>query len=433
MLAFGLLFLSVACTTQPLIEDAKLNLAKQNYNQALKQIQKALEEQPKNADAYYYRGYIHWKIAQGKKKPAARSQNYTVMHNALTKAKTLYEEQNRAPKEYRDIDPLLQSEWSSEHNSGVQILEKQSESGSTNAGQLDLAIAHLTNATTLIPDSLVSYRMLALAYEQKGATAKLLSTLDHLQEQSDTDLSDQYHNRIAQALLKEGLTDSAYSYYQQHQSLFESDSPVPVSLAQRYIQQQDHERSVELLTPLQEQHPDSLTYLMNLGAEQYLWAKEQTQQLRHRLDLRFDRMLEQDSTIKVDTVAQLADSQRVQLWSDSLHATYDHIQLLLAGSEAHYLRAGTLNPDNLDVLTAVGTYFHNASRVYQKLLPYVHQQERAEISQTIDDYLTTALPYMERVAEENPKNIKIWEALYHAYTYMNMTEKANEAFQKAEL
>lgn len=433
MLAFGLLFLSAACTTQPLVEDAKLNLAKQNYNQALKQLQKAIQEKPENAEAYYYRGYIQLKLAQGKSNPAKRKQNYTVMHDALTKAKTLFEEQNRAPKESLDIDPLLQSQWSREHNAGVKILKENQDEANANEKKLTLAIAHLNNATILIPDSLISHQMLVLAYEQIGETEQLLSSLKYLRQHADDKLSDEFNSRIARALLKEGLTDSAYTYYQKHSSSFGRGSSVPVELSERYIEQNNHQRAIELLTQLKKEQPDSVSYLINLGAQQYLFARSQATQLTQALQTRFDSLSSQDSSFNATTIDELSAQQRDTLWTDSLSEKLTDIGDLLAEAEFNYIRAGTLSPDDIKVLTGVGTYFHNASRLFSNLTPYVYPDERAELQSRVRDYLTTALPYLERVAEEQPDNTTIWKALYHAYSYMSMTSKADAAFQKAGL
>ncbi|MGM0589700.1 MAG: tetratricopeptide repeat protein [Bacteroidota bacterium] len=428
ILAFGLLFLS-ACTTQPLIEEAKLNLAKQQYGQSLKNLSQAIEESPENADAFYYRGYIHSQIASNKSNPAKRLGNYEKMRAALLKAQQLYRDQKRSNQESADIVPLLQSTWSIEHNAGVALLEKDN----PNEDQLANSIAHLTNATTIIPDSLVSHQMIALAYEKSEKSTELLSKLKYIRDHTEGKQSKEFHIRIVRTMLQEGQTDSAYAYYQQHNSALSDQHNITGILAQRYIQQEEHPRAIQLLNGLKEQYPDSVQILQNLGAQQYALAKRQAEQLQLDLQSRLDSLRNVDSLRYRVSLDSLPDQTKSSLWTDSLDATFANIEQQLAGGEYNYLRAGNLTQDDMTVLREVGIYFHNASKIYLTLAPYVSSQQYETTSGLIEDYIKTALPYLERVTEIQPQDTDIWKALYHAYSYLGMTPKADEAFKKANL
>jgi hypothetical protein len=85
----------------------------------------------------------------------------------------------------------------------------------------------LTNATTIIPDSLVSHQMLALAYEKAGKTDSLLNKLAYIRDLSPGVQSNTFHERIARALLEEGQTDSAYTYFRSHPEAFRENHAIP--------------------------------------------------------------------------------------------------------------------------------------------------------------------------------------------------------------
>jgi hypothetical protein len=170
-----------------------------------------------------------------------------------------------------------------------------------------------------------------------------------------------------------------------------------------------------------------------LGAQQFALAKRHTQNLSNQLDQRLDSLQQADSTTYATPPDSLNDQQIDQIWTDSLHTTFADIENLLAGGEYNYLRAGNLAQNRLPVLREVGLYFHNASKLYLTLTPYLSSNVEQRTQGLIEDYLQTALPYLERVADQQSEDTMIWRALYHAYSYLGMTPKADEAFPKANL
>jgi len=110
------------------------------------------------ANLLYQKGHYLTKLAQKINNPQERTPLYKNAQQVLeetSRSKTASTSLNEKARE------LLNVSWSHEHNKGVKLMQNDSTIDSSRFKQ---AAAHFTNATVIIPDSAISYKMGARAY-----------------------------------------------------------------------------------------------------------------------------------------------------------------------------------------------------------------------------------------------------------------------------
>ena len=401
--AFGLFF---GCTQEPAIQEAKLNLNRENYQEAVRSANRAIKEKPESPEAYYYHGVIHYRIAQQKVNPSKRKRNYRFMRGSLSQAKQLYEKQELPAKEQRDINPLLQEAWSDEHNSGVRILKNDT---SMTDDLLTNAIAHLENATTIIPDSTISLEALANAYYKADQYQRAITTFEKL-VQKDTLEKDGIWEKLAYLHLEQGNAEEATRYYSKAEAAFTENVNVIHGLANAYISQSNHNKSVPLLRDLVQRAPNNLEYRMTLGTELYYFARQKL-----------------DSVIAHKSTASYTDSTFEAMMQQKRQ---DADQLLME-AEQHFLKAVSLDRKNPEVLQTTATFHQNTAALYKQLREALPEEERQSTNQLIDTHLEAAIPYYQNLVDSQQETKPYWDNLFQIYSYLGQTEKAEEALQKA--
>lgn len=413
VLIFGLFF---GCTSHPLIEEAKLELSNGTYGNALKVINKAIEQEPDNPSAHYYRGFIYYNIAQSRKNIAKRTPAYRNMRKSLIRSDTLYHQQRTSARERRDIPDLIQSAWSTEHNAGVQTLENDKQN-------LPLALAHFTNAVTIQPDSLISHEMMAETYFRMDSLAQATRTLEHIRSEFADTVSPDHIMRLVYLYTRQDSLNKATDLYLSADSLFADSTDLLQQLASYHLQRDNYQQAVDLLTELIDHKPQDADLRLAMGTQLYKLAEQQLQSVHQFYE----------QALPADTAA-ISDSLSAALTvPDSLQFLRQKADNNLSQAEVQYLKAGNLDSDNINTFNAIGTFFQNAAGLYAELQPYVPPKQRQQIDLFVKDYLQTAMPYLERVAENNPEETRHWRNLYHVYSYLGMTNKADEAFKKADL
>src|SRR5699024_10195022 len=113
--------------------------------------------------------------------PAARTEIYKEMNAAFTEAKEVASKSEEVPGEVERIDQVKNVFWQSEHNRAVELATDDSVKQTVNE-PLQLSLHHLKNATSIQPDSLLSWDVLSQVAamnknfeEAAGAKEKYLS------------------------------------------------------------------------------------------------------------------------------------------------------------------------------------------------------------------------------------------------------------------
>ena len=407
-LTFGLFF--AACTQNPTIQEAKLNLNNKNYSQALAAANKAIEENSDAPEPYYYKGRIHYGMAEQEADPAQRTDNYGAMREALNTALQIYEKNDSQSAESKDIIPLLRSAWSEEHDRGTRIIDTDS---SLTQSLMHNAIAHLKNATVIIPDSTVSYQALGNAYYRDGQISNAIGAFEQMVAQDSSKIQ-QVLEKLAFLYLEKGDANKATEYYQMADTTFQNDLNIMHGLANAYISRDNHFRAIPLLRDLNERAPQNVEYQLALGTELFYLA-------RGKMD---------SVTTLYPRYKQEKDSSGIR----DMQQKVGNIQELIQEAEAHMTEAVELDDGNVQILNSAATFHQNSANLFRKLADLdLPQQQTAELNSRIESHLKTAIPYLETLTETQQEPQKYWGQLFQIHSYLGNTEKADEAMKKSDL
>src|SRR5699024_6333719 len=106
-------------TTDPLVNEVQISLFTGDYDAALETVDNALEINPDNYIAHYYKGVILSSQAFELEPPSARKEIYAESRESLERAKELMEAQEETPAELEELEETIISYWADEYNMGV--------------------------------------------------------------------------------------------------------------------------------------------------------------------------------------------------------------------------------------------------------------------------------------------------------------------------
>ena len=94
---------------------------------------------------------------------------------------------------------------------------------------------------------------------------------------------------------------------------------------------------------------------------------------------------------------------------------------------AEFQRAYQLDPNYSDALFDLGATYYNWGVEIMRA-----SDEKGEATQEHKEKFKEALPYIERVSQEKPEDVLVWETLGTIYAQLGMQEKAIKAFDQAD-
>lgn len=392
LLVFGFF---ISCSTlSPTSEHSNPSddLTQTELQQEIDSLNQQIKEGDGTADLLYKKGIFLNSLAQKKEDPSQRSALYASVNQSLRKASRLYKETSRNDEEQK-AEELLQVSWSNEHNQGVQIIQ-----GDSTAERPDLnkAAAHFKNATIIIPDSSISYKMEARAFYQLQQTGQAIQTLERAQDSIDT-LPLPLSEQLAFLYLENDQPLEAIALYEETGSFSDQNLNLLHGLSNAYMKANQHQKAIEILKQLTASEPKNILYGQSLATEFYHLASERLDSVVSKLNEGMS--LEQTNLSKVDSLLEQAENQ----YSRLIDHTPQHQELQL--NFAHF--------------------YQNSGAIYQRLLPLVEGEHKQEIEKNIKQFLLASLPLYEELSGQG--NDEIWEDLYQIYSYLGMQEKARKA------
>ncbi|NGP88546.1 tetratricopeptide repeat protein [Fodinibius halophilus] len=386
-LAFGLFISCNALNSTSKSDNTEKKISTAELQKNISDINQRLSADSSSA-LLYQKGQYQIKLGQKFQAPKQRTPHYRNAQKNIELAHT-----HGSGERKKQIQQLLSISWSNEHNQGLQIIQSDSTLGI--ASYLKAA-AYFTNATTLIPDSAISYKMGAQAFYKAQEPQKAIELLEKARH-NISELPITLLDQLTFLYLNHDNPRKAITLYE------EGDSPelslnLLHGLSNAYISANEHQKAVSLLTDLADQKPQNIIYRQSLATELYYLATEHLDSLK--------RSLPSDTTSNISISP--ADS-------------------LLSKAENHLKILTKQNPSNLELKQRLAQFYHNSASNYQQILPLVTMKEKSKVEEQIKVYLTSSLPLLEELVEENPKKKALWQNLYQAYSYLGMHEKARKA------
>lgn len=351
-----------------------------------------------DADLYYHKGYLLSQYAQKLENPSERTVTYEELQASLQKAGELFEEAN-LPSGIQKVDELLKVTWSSEHNMGVQIMQSDS---TLETSDYEKAAVHFKNATRVLPDTAISYKMEARAYYKNGKNGQALRTLEEARKNIGN-LPAEMLEQLAFLYLETGQPRKAVRIYEDAESSFASDNlNVIHGLANAYISAGDHEKAVSLLNQLVEDEPDNIIYAQTLATEYYRLGSKKLSEI----------------------IEESPNNSRSEALLDDADSLFARARTQLESSISR-------NSGNRELQESLVSFYQNAAAKYQAVLSEVPENRTTDIEEIIRDYLSSSIPVYEELAQQYPEDSQnYWKNLFEVYSYLGMSDKAKEAKSK---
>ncbi|UCH65779.1 MAG: tetratricopeptide repeat protein, partial [Ignavibacterium sp.] len=97
------------------------------------------------------------------------------------------------------------------------------------------------------------------------------------------------------------------------------------------------------------------------------------------------------------------------------------------GAEEQFLKALEIDPEYDNAAYNLGVTYVSWGKQLKQL------EEQTEVYNDEDfEKFKSALPYIERISEEEPDDAQVWELLGQVYSILGMQDKAVDAFNKAD-
>jgi len=394
-LVFGLFFI-VSCSSLSKTESDKNSPASSGPVTEIERIDKQIEEQGISESLLLRKTQLFIDAAQNEPLPSSRKPFYKNARNTSLDAKS------QLSGGVSRLNKILTDAWSVEHNSGVRMLQTDSdENGSVEI--FEKAIAHLENAIILQPDSLPTYNILATAYYSNGLYTDANSVLNNiLKVNTDPEKVAAVKEKQAFIYLESGNTSNSVAVYQDLFNGNSSSITITHGLINAYILDNQPEVAAKLLQDLIEQYPDQSTYKESLATVKY----EQFKLGADSLLLLTDFSGNEESVIE-DLISQLSDIKDI----------YEGLSESSLMGEKRIHTAAAFHTNGAAYLEDIRMNFDLDSEFSERLI------------ESENEFLELSLKYWEQLADLNPDNVEYIYTLYTVYNKLEMFEEAENIEQ----
>ena len=431
--ALAMMFLVWSCAADPNIESARLALVQQDFEEVIRSAEAAIQANPENGDGYYYKGVAYASLASDK--PAEqRVDDYERARENLLEARRLYQEHDVTSNEAQNLDDIIIETWGYEHNQGVQPLS--SDIISSPEDSLRLSRHHFINATTINPDSVLSFNLLAeVNYALRNNEEAEAISRKVIYEMEQGDLYNYY--RLAFFLLEDDRDEEAIELLLEARELFPDEIEIVQEIANAYLRMGMTDEALEVVQELIERDPENPQYRLVYATQVYQMVQDLDDQVRNL----HDEVYEMSREIRQKAREPGADQQEIERIIAEMEEKQEYSNELIdesfrfsdiAKEELHL--ALETDPDNPDIHATLGIVYQNRGALMQDKRNMTEDMEEAEeFNRQAREYLEQSLPHYEKAAELEPDNPEHWLSLFRVYTNLGMTEEAERAQEKAEM
>jgi tetratricopeptide (TPR) repeat protein len=428
LLIFAIVGLLWACeTTDPFVNEVQIGILTGNFDTALAATEEAIEANPSNFVAHYYKGLVLASQAEILENASERQPLYARAKESFDTAKTIMEGLEETPSELEELNNSVVSFWADEYNMGVSIQNDDSLFNATPDPYM-VSLAHFQNAATINPDSAMTYQVMSSTYFQINDIDNAISTYELAMNLMQQPQIDDYEYIISLYLFNNQF-DEAIDMSNRAQRDYPDEAVFVQFLADAYIQQGDRDRAIELIESLIANDPDNPQYRRVLGTQIYQSVDRLTAEVSGYYQRQFD--LRQAARNQRGQELDQTQTQIEQITSQ-INAKEREIDELTQISIREMERVVELEPDSESANFILGIIYQNrAANLFERRNNTTDNQEAMRYDDRARDNLREALKYYERAAELNPDNPENWQSLFQVYTTLGMEEQAQEAMRRA--
>lgn len=417
----------VGCgSSNPFVDEAQSNIKSQNFEAALSAAEQSIQNQPDDPLGYYYKAVALGEIADTKD-PSARKEYYERMNEAFTKAREVAAKAEDTPSEVERIDAVKNTLWQSEHNKAISYASDDSVK-KTVPNPLDVSIAHLNNATTIQPDSVLSWDVKAQVYYMNDDLEGAVTAMEEVMELKDNPTAEDYARMAGYYSLAE-MPEKAIAILEEGQEKYPVNKDIATRLADAYTNAGKTQKAIATIEALIEKEPENPQFHLVLGTQIYKTVLTLSDSLKANSDKIFDLQQELKS-------AQGSKAGQLKQQITELEQANEQLQSRITSlTEKATKELNTVleyRPNDATAYNTLGIIYQNkASALFDKRNRTNDNQLAAKIDAQAKEALRQSMKYYESAAEIDPDNQDYWKNLFSIYTALGMDKKAEEAMKKA--
>lgn len=381
LLAFGIFFTYSCATTEQ--SNTNINPQEQSVEQLqreLSDINEEIRNSPGNSELLIEKAQLLSEIAQKINPPSQRENYYRNIRDIANQGVS-----NQASVER--LDEIIRSSWALEQGEGVRLL--QQDNSATDRDFNLRIVAHLNNAITVNPDSLVTYNLLANTQYRGGNYDQAIQTLrDAISVHGDN--QPEIREKLAYLYLESGNIETAINQYEKLSAEYPDQPQIKHGLANAYMLNNDHESAIAVLNGLIEEYPNRIEYKESLAGELYFTFRKDINMLINRSEVVTENDIE-------PLLARL----------NEIDSLYNDIDETVPLSDEHAFRKAAYLKNSALLLSDL-----SAKTNFESI-----EQKRIEL-------LERSLELWERLTENNPDNINYIRSLHNIYLELDMNEEA---------
>ncbi|RNC86105.1 MAG: hypothetical protein ED557_04860 [Balneola sp.] len=412
------LFVSNCGGGDPLIDPIKAGLNSQNYEQALAMADTAIMKDPTNGTPHYYKAVVYNNLAKLEANPNDRTPLYEKMRSSLMEARAKYDVAESPAAEANEITPLILDTWELEHNEGIKYATVDSVMESVDA-PLSWSIAHLNNATTINPDSVLSFDVIAQIYymnQEPAKAAESITTAINLQE---TAAASEY-DRLGSYYFLSQQPENAVTAIEEGLEIYPDSVFLIEKLADGLFQIDQTDKALSVMDRLIQNDPGNARYHLVIGTRVYQRVLSLSDQVTEARDQIFDLERNDGSQEEIDALNERIETLEAEM------------QPLTDRAESELLEAAELDDTIPSTFNTLGIlYQNNSAALFDKRNNTVDNDEAEMFDTQAREEATKAMQFYEKAAELDPDNTSYWNSLFRIYTLLDMREEAEEAMKKA--
>ena len=417
--ALLVVFFAASCESgNPLIKPIQAGIDSQDYNSALSAADTLILKEPANPLGYYYKAVVLGKVAEAEPVASERASTYEDMRSNLNEAEELFVAQEEPASEADQVTPLVLNYWSIEHNEGIRYATDDSIMASVD-NPLELSIAHLENATTINPDSVLSFDVLAQIYYMNSDfenAAEALTTAIELQDQGKAS----EYDRLGSYYFLSQQPEKAVSIMREGLEFYPDSVGLVQKLADGLFQIGETDEALDVMNGLIETDPDNARYHLVVGSRVYQRVLNLTDQYTSNSDKIFE--LERNDGSEEEINQLKAENEKLD----------EQMASLTNSAEEALTKAAELDDTIPATFNTLGVLYQNkAANLYDKRNSTNDFEESDKYDALAKEETRKAMVNYERAAELDPDNTSYWASLFRIYTLLDMREEAEAAMEKA--
>ncbi|NGP75891.1 tetratricopeptide repeat protein [Balneolaceae bacterium YR4-1] len=413
-------------SSNPFVDDAQSNIKDQNFQAALEAAEQSIQNQPNDPLGYYYKGVALGEIADTKE-ATARQEYYERMNDAFAQAEEMAAQAEDVPSEIERIPAVKNAVWQTEHNKAIEYASDDSVKNTVD-NPLEISIAHLNNATTIQPDSVLSWDVKAQVYYMNDNVEGAVNSMEKVMELKNSLEAEDYARMAGYYSLAE-KPQEAIATLENGLEQYPENKDLATRLADGYTNAGQTDKAISTIEALIEQEPENPQFHLVLGTQIYKTVLTMSDTLKANSDQIFD--LRQQMNQASGNEASQIKQQISELDSENTRLQQE-INSLTERATKELNTVLEYRPNDATAYNTLGIIYQNkASALFDKRNRTDDNQMAAKIDAQAKDALKQAMEYYESAAEIDPDNQEYWKNLFSIYTALGMDQKAEEAMQKA--